>query len=273
MACQVVTDKLLPDIEAGRTRIVFSYRKDMAAVAAGIEDRKTQSGYMKLSSPELTALDLVRYPRSGPNRRATPIGRRRLPDMHTLRDVCLRSATLDQDLRRIEEEEIGPLATRFADHLKRPGTLSEQPGLAVQAARIAVRLAELRSHRPLLASADSVLLQDGLDKAWSLDRRLGAMEQQVRAVTDSLKSLGDAQMRRVTQLVALIGFPFYLSTGLTKPIAVGALLWGERQGWWTAPMKDMQDPPTWPWWIRFSAVFGASVLGAVLLQRRDSGRQ
>jgi predicted transcriptional regulator of viral defense system len=65
MEFQVVTDKLLPDIEAGRTRIVFSYRKDMAAVAAGIEDRKTQSGYMKLSSPELTALDLVRYPQSG----------------------------------------------------------------------------------------------------------------------------------------------------------------------------------------------------------------
>ena len=65
MEFQVVTDKLLPDIEAGRTRIVFSYRKEMAAVAAGIEDRKTQSGYMKLSSPELTALDLVRYPQSG----------------------------------------------------------------------------------------------------------------------------------------------------------------------------------------------------------------
>ena len=65
MEFQVVTDKLLPDIEAGRTRTVFSYRKDMAAVAAGIEDRKTQSGYMKLSSSELTALDLVRYPQSG----------------------------------------------------------------------------------------------------------------------------------------------------------------------------------------------------------------
>jgi hypothetical protein len=65
MEFQVVTDKLLPDIEAGRTRIVFSYRKDMAAVSAGIEDRKTQSGYMKLSSPDLTALDLVRYPQSG----------------------------------------------------------------------------------------------------------------------------------------------------------------------------------------------------------------
>ena len=65
MEFQVVTDKLLPDLVAGRTRIVFSYRKDMAAVSAGIEDRKTQSGYMKLSSPELTALDLVRYPQAG----------------------------------------------------------------------------------------------------------------------------------------------------------------------------------------------------------------
>ena len=65
MEFQVVTDKLLSDIEAGRTRIVFSYRRDMAAVEAGIEDRKTQSGYMKLSSPELTALDLVRYPQAG----------------------------------------------------------------------------------------------------------------------------------------------------------------------------------------------------------------
>ncbi|TCL63685.1 putative transcriptional regulator of viral defense system [Rhizobium sp. BK251] len=65
MVFQVVTNKLLSDIEAGRTRIVFSYRKDMGAVSAGIEGRKTPSGYMKLSSPELTALDLVRYPHSG----------------------------------------------------------------------------------------------------------------------------------------------------------------------------------------------------------------
>lgn len=65
MEFQVVTDKSLPEIETGRARIVFSYRKDIAAVMAGIEDRKTQTGYMKLSSPELTALDLVRYPHSG----------------------------------------------------------------------------------------------------------------------------------------------------------------------------------------------------------------
>ncbi|WP_454858691.1 type IV toxin-antitoxin system AbiEi family antitoxin domain-containing protein [Rhizobium binxianense] len=65
MVFQVITNKLMPDIAAGRTRIVFSFRKDMGAVSTGIEDRKTPSGYMKLSSPELTALDLVRYPHSG----------------------------------------------------------------------------------------------------------------------------------------------------------------------------------------------------------------
>lgn len=64
MEFQVVTDKLLSDIEAGRSRITFSFRKDMGGVSAGIEERKTPSGYMKLSSPELTALDLVRYPHS-----------------------------------------------------------------------------------------------------------------------------------------------------------------------------------------------------------------
>ena len=46
-------------------RVAFSYRKDMAAVAAGIEDRKTDTGKMKASSVELTALDLLRYPSAG----------------------------------------------------------------------------------------------------------------------------------------------------------------------------------------------------------------
>ena len=62
MAFQVVTDKRLPEIRAGRSVIAFTYRKDMAAVGHGIEDRKTETGKMRISSIELTALDLVRYP-------------------------------------------------------------------------------------------------------------------------------------------------------------------------------------------------------------------
>jgi len=62
MEFQVVTDKRLPKIHTGRTLIVFYYRKDISAVTGGVENRKTDTGSMKVSSVELTALDLVRYP-------------------------------------------------------------------------------------------------------------------------------------------------------------------------------------------------------------------
>lgn len=62
MEFQVVTAKRLPKITVGRSRIAFYYRKDMVPVSPGIEERKTDTGSMKISSPALTALDLLRYP-------------------------------------------------------------------------------------------------------------------------------------------------------------------------------------------------------------------
>ena len=64
MEFQVVTAKRLPRIRAGRSLIVFYFRKDMEAVTAGIEERKTDTGTMKVSSAALTALDLLRYPQA-----------------------------------------------------------------------------------------------------------------------------------------------------------------------------------------------------------------
>ncbi len=61
MEFQVVTDRQLPKIRAGRSWITFHYRKDMEGVQAGIVERKTDTGSMKVSSAELTALDLLRY--------------------------------------------------------------------------------------------------------------------------------------------------------------------------------------------------------------------
>ena len=61
MEFQVVTGGRLPRIDAGRSRIVFYFRKDMEAVSAGIEERMTWAGRLMVSSPALTALDLLRY--------------------------------------------------------------------------------------------------------------------------------------------------------------------------------------------------------------------
>jgi predicted transcriptional regulator of viral defense system len=61
MEFQVVTDKRIPKIHAGRSLISFVYRRDMQCVEDALMDQKTDTGRMKISSPELTALDLVRY--------------------------------------------------------------------------------------------------------------------------------------------------------------------------------------------------------------------
>jgi len=64
MEFQVISDHRMPKIQAGRSLIAFYYRRELDSVASGIEDRKTETGKMRLSSPELTALDLLRYPRA-----------------------------------------------------------------------------------------------------------------------------------------------------------------------------------------------------------------
>ena len=64
MEFQVITEKRMPKLRAGRSAIAFYYRQEIAAVEGGIEERKTDTGKMRLSSVELTALDLLRYPRA-----------------------------------------------------------------------------------------------------------------------------------------------------------------------------------------------------------------
>jgi predicted transcriptional regulator of viral defense system len=60
MEFQIVTDKRMPRITAGRSILSFYYRSRIGP--EGIEDRKTDTGRMKISSVELTVLDLLRYP-------------------------------------------------------------------------------------------------------------------------------------------------------------------------------------------------------------------
>src|ERR1700685_1599107 len=64
MEFQVVTDKRLPEMSIGRSILAFYYRKEMNSIAPGVESRKTDTGLMKVSSVELTALDLLRYRRA-----------------------------------------------------------------------------------------------------------------------------------------------------------------------------------------------------------------
>ncbi len=77
----------MPELHVGWSRVAFYYRKDMAPVSAGIEDRKTDTGRMKVSSVELTVLDLLRYPRAAGALTISP---------RSCRISAARSTSLDQ---------------------------------------------------------------------------------------------------------------------------------------------------------------------------------
>ena len=142
MEFQVVTDKRLPAIRAGRSPISFYYRKNMAAVSAGIEDRKTDTGRMKISSVEVTALDLLRYP-------------------HAAGGID-NIATIIADVGdRIDAEKLAGLAEFYERSvIQRLGTLLDRFGHADRAERLHTALPSgsaipwIELERPQAADAD-----------------------------------------------------------------------------------------------------------------------
>lgn len=56
---QVITDKLLRPVKIGRVRIVFYFKKNLKDLT--VAKMKTPTGYMSVSTPELTAFDLIKY--------------------------------------------------------------------------------------------------------------------------------------------------------------------------------------------------------------------
>lgn len=109
MEFQIVTDKRLPKIQVGRSAIAFYYRKNMAEASKGIEDRKTDTGRMNISSVELTLLDLVRYPHAsgGLDNIATIIS-----DLADRIDAG-KLATLSEAYERSIRQRLGYLLVRF----------------------------------------------------------------------------------------------------------------------------------------------------------------
>lgn len=124
MEFQVVTDKQMPKIRAGRSSIVFYYRKDLSAVEEGLEKHKTKTGTMKISGAELTALDLVRYPHAAGG-------------LHHIATVLSDIGT------RIEAEKLAVLSGAFERSVgQRLGFLLGVSGYSEKADALHARLAE-----------------------------------------------------------------------------------------------------------------------------------
>jgi hypothetical protein len=127
MDFQVVTDRQLPRIRAGRSWLTFHFRKDLESVRDGIVERKTDTGTMKVSSPELTALDLVRY-------------------VHVAGDIDAVATVLADLGAKIDGAKLATLAAHFdRTHVQRLGYLLDWLGHAKQAHALHDHLAATKS--------------------------------------------------------------------------------------------------------------------------------
>ncbi|MBI4602957.1 MAG: type IV toxin-antitoxin system AbiEi family antitoxin [Planctomycetes bacterium] len=132
---QVLTDVPMRPVEVGRVRIEFHRSRNTRAVP--VERAKTETGSMRVSTPEATALDLMRYPeacgyldnvatvlkelveRIDPRRIAKAVGSGRHPDAQRL-GFLLEHLGL--------EKVAAPLARVVASWRRRPVLLRPERG-------------------------------------------------------------------------------------------------------------------------------------------------
>ena len=126
MEFQVVTDRQLPKIREGRSWITFHFRKDMNGVREGIIDRQTDTGTMKVSSPELTALDLLQY-------------------VHAAGGIDMVATVLTDLARKIDGEKLSAMAKHFDRAcVQRLGYLLDRLGHAERAQVLHGRLSTIK---------------------------------------------------------------------------------------------------------------------------------
>lgn len=131
MALQVVTDQPARRIVVGRVRIDFHVRRDHGA--AVVTSLATETGSMRVATPEMTAFDLVRFPSAaGSWSNVATVLSELAERLDGGRLAALASAFTTSDVQRLgfllahlgEDALAEPLAAWLADRRHRPVALS-----------------------------------------------------------------------------------------------------------------------------------------------------
>lgn len=116
---QVVTDKETGNVKAAQSKIASYFKTDLHAVAIGFEGHKTDTGKTKVSSVELTLLNLLRYSEaSGGLDNVLTI----FADLSSKLDVGKRASLCDPFERSVVQ-----WAGHFLDAVRSPGPCEKTP--------------------------------------------------------------------------------------------------------------------------------------------------
>ncbi len=153
------------------------------------------------------------------------------------------TARLDRHLAVVQGD-----VDRILQAQSQPGGLRgvfAQDTVVKAAAHVSFELASLRSQEAGIPhDPDARAIREALDRLWNVDRRLTALEQQVKAISDALKALGDSRVVWVTRLVGTFGFAPYIASSLAEHFASLLLQWFGHP-------KPHEVPSAGLWWASF----------------------
>jgi len=181
---------------------------------------------------------------------------RKLETLPEISEIFDQAASLDADLSNLETDEIEPLTKGMTAAVKAELSWKAHGQVMRHAAAVGVKLAEYRSREASIPREPDVRrIREALDLQWGLDRRLTSLEQQVKSITEALKTLGEARLLKVTRFVSIFAFAPYLASNLASPVSKMFLV----KDWSSGPADDAS---IWLWLACFVVI--AVVIGGVL---------
>jgi hypothetical protein len=141
-----------------------------------------------------------------------------------IKSAFAHAAELDLELRTLERDHIWPVIAQFQRLLKVRSVWHPAERVLRSLARIGAELATLRgSHMRSPHDPNAQAVHDALDSQWGLERRLSALEVQVKSVEASLRSLDELRILRVSRFALIFGFPVIFADA-TKDLTA-KLIW------------------------------------------------
>jgi hypothetical protein len=134
-------------------------------------------------------------------------------------------------------------------------------------ARAGAELARLRGdHARVPQDMDARLLFDALDRRWKFELRLKYLEQQIRSLETSLRSISEMRTLGATRLATIYAFPIILAGGLADPLA--------RMIWWAVGLFRSCPAvrPEAPAWFAFAS-FWLIAIPMILILKRIMSRE
>jgi hypothetical protein len=185
-------------------------------------------------------------------------------DFSQIREAFHNAASLDHGIRRLELDEVRPLLAQVRLALTRRRAWREAERVLRRVARMAAQLAELRGNYATIPHGpDARKIRDAVDKEWGLDRRLAALEGEIKSIEGALRSLSELRTLGISRFAVIYAFPVILATGIADPLAKTVwALFGMR-------VADSESP-SWLMLVCFVlAALGTGLLMWALLSRED----